>query len=889
MFKIGDYVFDKNNNDRVQVVDVSTVWDFVSYKVFNPVTGAVYKLSADAVEAESRQVNANEYYLRYVAMLSKIKSETSEGILSKLSSGVIPLPHQLHVLNRAVSDNNVRYILADEVGLGKTIEAGLIIEELKARGLIKRILVVCPTGLVTQWCIEMEEKFGEKFRIILPEDYDTIRKITDNDDVYGQFDQVISPMDSIKPLEKRIGWTEERIEQYNEERIYSIINSGWDLVIIDEAHRVAGSTGEVARYKLGNLLAAASPYLLLLTATPHNGKTEPFLRLIRLVDEKAFPNMKAVVKEQVAPYVIRTEKREAIDNNGNLLFKNRNTHIVELHWDERHSQQRKLYEMVSSYVSKNYNKALRNRGKNMWVIFLLIMMQRLVTSSTTAVRQSLQKRIKILEEQAFRYESMTEAEFVEIDLEENMEEAIAAISMDIKSEIEDLNQIVAVAQQAEYQYLDVKVEPLLSIVDDIFAEDKNRKLIIFTEFVATQQYLSKLLKDRGYSTSLLNGSLSIEERNLVLAEFREETNILISTDAGGEGLNLQFANYMINYDLPWNPMKIEQRIGRVDRIGQQRDVEIYNFVLADTVETRVKDVLEEKLSVILREIGIDKYADVLDSETAGVNFTDAYLNSIRNPRNIEYNIKPIEEDLRTQVKNTLRIKDLIREDKDLTEFIGADTSFDIEAALRSMIAYYESSIGNPVLPIETYGINDERIIKHLKKEIRQDEHSKLLSISIKDFPNEKGWFMLWHLSVAPDGTGGKTIPVFINENGVLRPLAGKRIWDAILDDQRVISVSEGAAVTSEALDTLTKASQDYAYDVFSDMRAEYDRKIDENHRKYDYALSLRFDAASRIGIENIRNHKLNSLAQEKEQMEAQYRQSKQICPDFYLELLAHME
>ena len=889
MFKIGDYVFDKNNNDRVQIVDVSTVWDFVSYKVFNPVTGAVYKLSSDAVESESRQVNANEYYLRYVAMLSKIKSETSEGILSRLSSGVIPLPHQLHVLNRAVSDNNVRYILADEVGLGKTIEAGLIIEELKARGLIKRILVVCPTGLVTQWSIEMEEKFGEKFRIILPEDYDTIRKITDNDDVYGQFDQVISPMDSIKPLEKRIGWTEERIEQYNEERIYSIINSGWDLVIIDEAHRVAGSTGEVARYKLGNLLAAASPYLLLLTATPHNGKTEPFLRLIRLVDEKAFPNMKAVVKEQVAPYVIRTEKREAIDNNGNLLFKNRNTHIVELHWDERHSQQRKLYEMVSSYVSKNYNKALRNRGKNMWVIFLLIMMQRLVTSSTTAVRQSLQKRIKILEEQAFRYESMTEAAFVEIDLEENMEEAIAAISMDIKSEIEDLNQIVAVAQQAEYQYLDVKVEPLLSIVDDIFAEDRNRKLIIFTEFVATQQYLSKLLKDRGYSTSLLNGSLSIEERNLVLAEFREETNILISTDAGGEGLNLQFANYMINYDLPWNPMKIEQRIGRVDRIGQQRDVEIYNFVLADTVETRVKDVLEEKLSVILREIGIDKYADVLDSETAGVNFTDAYLNSIRNPRNIEYNIKPIEEDLRTQVKNTLRIKDLIREDKDLTEFIGADTSFDIEAALRSMMAYYESSIGNPVLPIDTYGINDERIIKHLKKEIRQDEHSKLLSISIKDFPNEKGWFMLWHLSVAPDGTGGKTIPVFINENGVLRPLAGKRIWDAILDDQRVISVSEGAAVTAEALDTLTKASQDYAYDVFSDMRAEYDRKIEENHRKYDYALSLRFDAASRIGIENIRNHKLNSLAQEKEQMEAQYRQSKQICPDFYLELLAHME
>jgi SNF2 family DNA or RNA helicase len=228
----------------VKIVDISTVWGFVSYKVYNPTTEAVYKLPSEAISAEVKQDDSNEFYLRYVAMLAKIKSETSEGILSKLSSGIIPLPHQLHVLNRAVATNSVRYILADEVGLGKTIEAGLIIKELKARGLIKRVLVVCPTGLVTQWSIEMEEKFGEKFHVILPEDYDTIRKITDNDDVYGQFDQVISPMDSIKPLEKRIGWTEERIESYNEERIYSIINSGWDLIIIDEAHRVAGSTGE---------------------------------------------------------------------------------------------------------------------------------------------------------------------------------------------------------------------------------------------------------------------------------------------------------------------------------------------------------------------------------------------------------------------------------------------------------------------------------------------------------------------------------------------------------------------------------------------------------------------------------------------------------------------
>jgi SNF2 family DNA or RNA helicase len=743
MHNVGDYVFDKTKNERVQILEISEVWGFVSYKVFNASTGTVYKLSADDICAEVPEENFNESYLRYVAMLSKIKNETSEGILSKLSSGIIPLPHQLHVLNRALSNNNVRYILADEVGLGKTIEAGLIIKELKTRGLIKRILIVCPTGLVTQWSLEMQDKFNEKFHVILPEDYDTIRRITGNEDVYGQFDQVISPMDSIKPLERRVGWTEEKIAQYNEERIYSIINSGWDLVVIDEAHRVAGSSGEVARYKLGNLLAAASPYLLLLTATPHNGKTEPFLRLIRLVDEKAFPNINAIVKEQVAPYVIRTEKREAIDNNGNKLFKNRTTRAIELHWDERHSMQRRLYEMVSDYVSKNYNKAMRNRGKNMWFVFLLIMMQRLVTSSTSAVRESMERRVKVLEEQAFKYQSMSEEEFAEMELEENMEDAIAAISLDIKEEIAQLNDIIAVAKQAEFQYLDVKVEPLLEIIDDLFAEDRQRKVIIFTEFVATQSYLVKLLKDRGYSTSILNGSMSIEERNAVLQEFKTETDILISTDAGGEGLNLQFSNCIINYDLPWNPMKIEQRIGRVDRIGQQRDVIVYNFILADTVENRVKAVLEEKLSVILKEIGIDKYSDVLDSETAELNFTDAYMKSIRNPKNIELNIRPVEEDLKKQVQNTMRIKDLIKEEKDLTSMIGTGSAFDFEAALRQMVTYYENYKGNPYLPIENFSINDPVIVGHLNKEIEQDLGGQLLNVSIKDFPNEKGYFMLW--------------------------------------------------------------------------------------------------------------------------------------------------
>ena len=559
MLHVGDIVFDKQAECNVQVLEKLEVWGYISYKVFNSATGKVYKVNEDQLTMVGEAGKYNEDYLRYVTLLSKIKNETAGGILSSLSSGIIPLPHQLHVLNRAMENNNIRYILADEVGLGKTIEAGMIIKELKARGLVERILVVCPTGLVTQWASEMQDKFHEKFNIILPSDYDTIRRLTDSDDVYSQYDQVISPMDSIKPLEKHAGWSDEKVEQYNEDRIYSIINSGWDLIIIDEAHRVAGSTGEVARYKLGYLLSQASPYLLLLSATPHNGKTEPFLRLVRLLDEDAFPNVKSIVKEQVAPYLIRTEKREAIDNNGNLLFKNRITHLVELSWDERHTMQRELYQMVSSYVSKTYNKARRNKKKNMCLIFLLIIMQRMVTSSTAAIQQSLNRRLAVLQAEETKLGTLKEIDLDELNIEDGVEEALEAISLNTNMEISELQGIIAVAKQAESQHPDVKIEKLTELIDEMLADDPQQKIIIFTEFVATQQYIRTLLDKRGYSVTILNGGMDMDERDAALKEFRNSSSVFISTDAGGEGLNLQFANIIINYDLPWNPMKIEQR------------------------------------------------------------------------------------------------------------------------------------------------------------------------------------------------------------------------------------------------------------------------------------------------------------------------------------------
>ena len=889
MFQIGDLVFDSANGASVQILERIEAWGYVSYRVFNPATGAVYKASEEQLNIEHGTNTYDESYLRYVTLLSKIRNETAGGLLSSLASGVIPLPHQLHVLNRVMENNKIRYILADEVGLGKTIEAGMVIKELKARGLVKRVLVVCPTGLVTQWASEMQEKFHEKFNVILPSDYDTIRRLTDNDDVYGQYDQVISPMDSIKPIERHAGWSDERVAKYNEERIYSIINSGWDLIVIDEAHRVAGSTGEVARYKLGNLLAQASPYLLLLSATPHNGKTEPFLRLVRLLDEEAFPNARSIVKEQVAPYLVRTEKREAIDNNGNKLFKNRITHLVELNWDERHTMQRELYELVTSYVSKTYNKAQRNRRKNMCLIFLLIIMQRMVTSSTAAIRQSLERRLDILKTQSTKLGSLTEADIADLDIEDGVEEALEAISLDLSDEILELEHIIAVAKQAEFQHPDVKIEKLLDTIDEILSCDRDQKIIIFTEFVATQRYIEKILLDRGYTVSTLNGSMSIDERNDALRDFRDRANIFISTDAGGEGLNLQFSNIIINYDLPWNPMKIEQRCGRADRIGQKRDVNIYNFIVGDTVENRVRQVLEDKLSVIFKEMGVDKYSDVLDSEVAECDFTDVYMRSISHPSKIAEALYPVEAEMKQQLANAKKYKSVIREEKDLTTLVGAESDFDVEEALRELLCYYEQWQGGQLSIIDRVGINDERVTRHLNSEIGQDRFSPILSVSIKNFPNEAGYFMIWELSLSDNESDRRYIPVFVNNNFVLRPMAGKRIMDVFLDPNSKLSVRSIPNISQDSYERLEKMCMDFSYDTFVELRDKLLQRNEESYTKYMYALKLRTEAAEQIGIDNIKQSRLRRLSQERLEIEEAYRNGKNVFPDFRLVNLTVLE
>ena len=516
-------------------------------------------------------------------------------------------------------------------------------------------------------------------------------------------------------------------------------------------------------------------------------------------------------------------------------------------------------------------------------------MQRMVTSSTAAVRQSLERRLDALKSQNTRIGSLTEADLTEMEIEDDVAEALGAISLNMTEEIDELERIIAVAKQAEFQHPDVKVERLVDTLDEILSEDRNQKIIIFTEFVATQKYLQELLENRGFTVSILNGGMSIDERNEALREFKTKTNIFISTDAGGEGLNLQFSNIIINYDLPWNPMKIEQRCGRADRIGQQRDVHIYNFIVSDTVESRVREVLEEKLSVIFKELGVDKYSDVLDSEATDLDFTEVYMNSIGRPHSVERNMYPVESEVKQQVANAQKYKDIIREEKDLSQLVGTESSFDVEAALRQMLFYYESWQGHDLHLIEHLSINDDEVTRHLRSEIWQDRASAIMSVGIKNFPNEAGYFMLWELSISEEDSGKRIIPIFINENFILRPLAGKRIMDVFLDGTSALTVGTVSNVTDDEYRQLEKLSMDFSYNAFVELREKQIQRSEESYNKYMYALRLREEAAGHIGIENIRRSRLAKLAREKASIEAEYKKGSQIYPDFRLMILVRLE
>jgi superfamily II DNA or RNA helicase len=937
------WYYSPDHGQLCQVIEAQTLWGETTCRVWLPGSDSIVRVPASRLKPIESTDTGSSDHIAYVAAAARVADAlTQDVLLAPIESSVIPLPHQIQALSRAIANDRVRYLLADEVGLGKTIEAGLIMRELKLRGLVKRTLVIAPKGLVSQWVSEMRFHFGETFQLVLPEDIKTLKRIAPvmgpgNGDkgnhapevlpanAWQMFSQVVVPMDSVKPLDKRRGWTAAQVGEHNRERFEDLISAGWDLVIVDEAHRLGGSTDQVARFKLGQGLSEAAPYFLMLSATPHQGKTDAFHRLVSLIDAQEFPDISSVTRERVQPYVIRTEKRRAIDADGKPLFKPRRTQLGPVSWEERHRNQQLLYEAVTEYVREGYNQAIRE--KRSYIGFLMILMQRLVVSSTSAIRTTLERRLEALaapQEQLTLFPLTSEEEWADLDGQEQIDVLLRTRIKALKNERAEVKLLLEAAARCEQIGPDAKAEALLDWLYRLQSEesDPELKALVFTEFVPTQEMLRRFLTERGFSVVCLNGSMDMEERKRVQESFARETRILISTDAGGEGLNLQFCHVVINYDIPWNPMKLEQRIGRVDRIGQAHAVRAVNFVFEGSVEHRVREVLEQKLAIIFEEFGIDKTGDVLDSGQAGRMFDDLYVEAILNPEKVEDSVESVVASLQEQAREARTTASVLGTAEDLEpgeaqRLLTHPLPHWVE---RMTVSYLNAHGGqaerknqswNLTWPDgETYenvvftGKEAERLpaARHLTLEepkvrglaMRLPRFAPGQPVPIVSIPGlseeVQGVWSLWRIAIATmEWNRRRIMPLFLADNGMVYMPTARHVWDQLLAASTQVRSILDAAVSQAAFAKLQNAAEEHGKPIYEALVQEHRVRIAREREKANYAFAARRRTVERIGLPQVRNYRLNLLAQEERSFQEQLDQKAHAYPEMVPLLVIRVE
>jgi superfamily II DNA or RNA helicase len=936
------------HNSACKIIEEQTLWGQAICRVWLPNQDAVVRVPRSSLRPLKADLHPmiEAGRIAYVAAAAKVaevlegSTSASDGhiLLAPMESNVIPLPHQIHALSRAISGDRVRYLLADEVGLGKTIEAGLVMRELKLRGLVRRTLVVAPKGLTTQWAAEMQTHFNEQFQLVLGDDIGTLQRLALADGhgctVWSSFDQVIVSLDSVKPMDKRRGWAAERVAEYNRSRFEDLITAGWDLVVVDEAHRLGGSTDQVARYKLGRGLAEAAPYVLLLSATPHQGKTDAFHRLMKLLDDEAFSDIESVSRDRVAPYVIRTEKRKALDADGKPLFKPRRTQMAPIQWETRHHLQQLLYEAVTDYVREGYNQALLEKKRH--IGFLMILMQRLVVSSTRAIRTTLERRLvalkageqqvglRLSEFENGSDDSDTPDELYDMDGQELLDELLKSHVSALQSEGSHVETLLEAALCCEQAGPDAKAEALIEWVYKLQAEENepDLKVLIFTEFVPTQAMLKEFLEARGVSVVTLNGSMDMEERKWAQDAFRGHARVLVSTDAGGEGLNLQFAHVIINYDIPWNPMRLEQRIGRVDRIGQPKTVQAINFVFEDTVEFRVREVLEQKLSVIFDEFGIDKTGDVLDSAQAGEIFEDVFASAILNPEGIEISVD----------NTVVRIRDEIRQIRESSTIYGISEEPDVQTTerLRShplphwvermTVGYLNSHGGAAIRKRSWWDLNwpdgqEQRKCVFTAREADRLTGATLLNlesnrvrglalslpqvaagqplpcVTLSELPsNITGLWGLFEIRLQT-GISQRTqslripmvrrgyVSVFLSEQGKLFLPTARHIWDALQTTAPQVLDTLGSDESSIAYERLQEAAELAGQELFETLQQAHVASVAREEERGMVAFGSRRRAIKRVGLPEVRQYRLARCDAEEAEWRKELQSARQILPE----------
>lgn len=480
----GNWVWSVTHNQPVAVIERQDDLPIPSMRIWVPGINIVSMDSLDSLLPLSQAPPPDFNEILIIGLAAKIFDHVSHSpFIAPFEAQLIPLPHQIAAMKKACHKKDVRFLLADEVGLGKTIEAGLILKELKIRGKVRRILILAPRGLVIQWGMEMKNRFHEHFPLIIPREDLEITGTTENP--WVQYEQIIAPLDTVKPIRKRRGWDKEKIREYNQRRFHDLVHAGWDLVIIDEAHKLAGTSQQVARHQLGKALSRVTPNLLLLSATPHQGKTDAFIRLMALLDPVAFREGGEISPEHIRERVIRTEKRNAIDENGKSLFLPRSTSIIHVAWEDPHALQKELYENVTEYVRTGYNQAITE--KRNYIGFLMVLMQRLVSSSTRSIRITLERRLSVLDQQTTS-SNQRDRVLEEWDTDDTeLEEVIETVPSINKHEFETVNTLLDLARRCEARRPDAKAERLIELMQSIRSEenDPGLKFLIFTEFVPT--------------------------------------------------------------------------------------------------------------------------------------------------------------------------------------------------------------------------------------------------------------------------------------------------------------------------------------------------------------------------------------------------------------------
>ena len=619
------------------------------------------------------------------------------------TSNVEPLPHQISAVYEAMLPRQpLRFVLADDPGAGKTIMAGLLIRELLMRADAKRILIVSPGSLTEQWQDELLEKFGLQFEIFSREKQEQCA----SGNYFEEQNQLIARLDQLS-----------RNDDFQEK----LKNTDWDLIVVDEAHKMSAhyfgnKVNETGRFKLGKLLGSITRHFLLMTATPHNGKEEDFQLFLSLLDGDRFYGKfrEGAHKVDISDMMRRMVKEELLKFDGTPLFPERRAYTANY---ELSALEAALYAEVTDYVRNEMNRADNLDGKRKGTVgFALTQLQRRLASSPEAIYQSLKRRRKRLENRLSEMKLVARGHGVaetlgeyavkkQIDIPENIDEAADELTgeeyeawaeqvvdqatasetiPELEAEIESLKALEAKARTVVESGNDKKWEELSKILQDapemMTTSGSRRKLIIFTEHRDTLAYLMERIKGllgRPDAVVSIHGGTNRDERRKIQEEFRNNPDVLIlvATDAAGEGVNLQNANLMVNYDLPWNPNRLEQRFGRIHRIGQTEVCHLWNIVAVETREGAVFQKLLEKLEVERAALG-GRVFDILGEAFDNISLKDLLIDAIRYGEQPE--IKAKLDQVIDGALDTSHLKEIIRRNALVEQHMGLDELYAIK-------------------------------------------------------------------------------------------------------------------------------------------------------------------------------------------------------------------